>query len=67
MHFQSNIEENQFLQMVQSLEEFDSAKEVVTDLIAEYQAAERLDYVTWGGARSRDIEEKDRVGGNVEM
>ena len=23
--------------------------------------------VTWGGARSREIEEKDRAGGNVEM
>lgn len=31
------------------LEEFDSAREVVTDLIEEYRAAEKLDYVTWGG------------------
>ena len=30
------------------LEEFDSAREVVTDLIEEYKAAERPDYVTWG-------------------
>ena len=30
------------------LEEFDSAREVVTDLIDEYKAAERADYVTWG-------------------
>ncbi|KAJ1407851.1 hypothetical protein B484DRAFT_202038 [Ochromonadaceae sp. CCMP2298] len=34
------------------LEEFDSAREVVTDLIEEYKAAERPDYVTWGGAGS---------------
>jgi len=30
------------------LEEFDSAREVVTDLIEEYRAAERIDYVSWG-------------------
>jgi tubulin gamma len=54
----------------EGLEEFDSAKEVVTDLIEEYRAAERPDYVTWGGARSkdpRDTEEQDRPGMNVEM
>lgn len=54
----------------EGLEEFDSAKEVVTDLIEEYRAAERPDYVTWGGARSkdpRDAEEQDRPGMNVEM
>ena len=33
-----------------SLEEFDSSREVVTDLIEEYKAAERLDYVTWGSS-----------------
>jgi len=31
------------------LEEFDSAREVVTDLIEEYKAAERPDYVTFAG------------------
>lgn len=30
-------------------EEFDSAREVVTDLIEEYKAAERPDYVSWEG------------------
>jgi len=38
------------------LDEFDSAREVVTDLIEEYRAAERMDYVTWagpGGGRDR--------------
>ena len=30
------------------LEEFDSAREVVSELIDEYQAAERPDYVSWG-------------------
>ena len=34
------------------LEEFDSAREVVTDLIEEYKAAERPDYVTWKGPSS---------------
>merc|ERR1712146_393942 len=34
------------------LEEFDSAREVVTDLIAEYKAAESEDYVTWQGPGS---------------
>jgi tubulin gamma len=32
------------------LEEFDSAREVVTDLIEEYKASERPDYVSWGSA-----------------
>jgi tubulin gamma len=31
------------------LEEFDSAREVVTELIDEYRAAERPDYVEWNG------------------
>ena len=31
------------------LEEFDSAREVVTELIDEYRAAERPDYVEWDG------------------
>jgi tubulin gamma len=35
-----------------SLEEFDSSREVVTDLIEEYRAAERPDYVTWGSGGS---------------
>ena len=54
----------------EGLEEFDSAKEVVTDLIDEYRAAEKPDYVTWGGTRSsdpRDVGEQDRPGMNVEM
>lgn len=34
------------------LEEFDSAREVVTDLIEEYKAAERPDYVSWKGPSS---------------
>jgi len=34
------------------LEEFESAREVVTDLIEEYKAAERPDYVTWSGPSS---------------
>jgi tubulin gamma len=33
------------------LEEFDSAREVVTDLIEEYRAAERPDYVTYGSGK----------------
>lgn len=48
------------------LEEFDSAREVVSDLIEEYRAAERPDYVQWGGARSRDPEEQGREGMIVE-
>ena len=48
------------------LEEFDSAREVVSDLIEEYRAAERPDYVQWGGARSRDPEEQGRDGMIVE-
>lgn len=34
----------------ENLDEFDSAREVVADLIEEYKAAERPDYVTWGGS-----------------
>jgi tubulin gamma len=34
------------------LEEFDSAREVVTELIDEYRAAERPDYVEWDGNSS---------------
>jgi tubulin gamma len=34
------------------LEEFDDARGVVADLIEEYKAAERPDYVTWEGPRS---------------
>ncbi len=34
------------------LEEFDSAREVVTDLIEEYKAAELPDYVSWMGPTS---------------
>ena len=30
------------------LEEFDNAREVVTNMIEEYKASEREDYVTWG-------------------
>jgi tubulin gamma len=30
------------------LEEFDSAREVVEDLIEEYKAAESPDYINWG-------------------
>lgn len=32
----------------ENLDEFDSSRDVVVDLIEEYKAAERLDYVTWG-------------------
>ncbi|KAI9089440.1 Tubulin/FtsZ, GTPase domain-containing protein [Phlyctochytrium arcticum] len=32
-----------------SLEEFDDSREVVQDLIAEYEACESPDYVNWGG------------------
>ena len=31
-----------------ALEEFDSSREVVQNLIAEYQACETPDYVNWG-------------------
>ena len=34
-------------------------REVVTDLIEEYKAAERPDYVTWGG-RSSESDRGDR-------
>ena len=42
------------------LSEFDSAHEVAMDLIAEYKAAEKMDYVTWGspeggGGRASDV------------
>jgi hypothetical protein len=30
-------------------------REVVTDLIEEYKAAERPDYVTWGGSASGGV------------
>lgn len=43
------------------LEEFDSAREVVTDLIEEYRAAERPDYVSYGGGSkgSAPVEQSD--------
>lgn len=42
------------------LEEFDSARDVVTDLIEEYKAAERPDYVSWGGGtRGRQQQEEE--------
>ena len=31
-----------------NLDEFDSSREVVVNLIEEYKAAERADYITWG-------------------
>lgn len=31
-----------------SLDEFDSAREVVQNLVDEYKASERMDYVDWG-------------------
>lgn len=31
-----------------SLEEFDSAREVVQSMVEEYKASERADYATWG-------------------
>lgn len=31
-----------------SLEEFDSAREVVQNMVDEYKASERADYATWG-------------------
>lgn len=34
------------------LEEFDDAREVVTNMIDEYKASERPDYVTWGKNRT---------------
>lgn len=34
----------------ENLDEFDSAREVVTELIDEYRAAERPDYVNWEGS-----------------
>jgi tubulin gamma len=30
------------------LEEFDSSRQVIQDLISEYEACERHDYVNWG-------------------
>lgn len=42
------------------LEEFDSAREVVTELIDEYRAAERPDYVEWDGKSNGGTN-----GGNV--
>ena len=35
------------------LDEFDHSREVVGDLIEEYRAAERPDYVNWGGPESQ--------------
>jgi tubulin gamma len=35
-----------------NLNEFDEAREVVQDLIAEYEAAEDADYLTGGGPES---------------
>jgi len=32
-----------------------ACREVVTDLIEEYKAAERPDYVTWGGSTSGGV------------
>lgn len=31
-----------------SLDEFDSAREVVQSMVEEYKASERADYATWG-------------------
>jgi tubulin gamma len=44
------------------LEEFDSAREVVTDLIEEYKAAEQPDYVTWGGSSSSASSSSSHLG-----
>ena len=44
------------------LEEFDSAREVVTDLIEEYKAAERPDYVSWKGPSSGVSPAADMMG-----
>jgi len=30
------------------LDEFDDAREVVTSMIEEYKASEKVDYATWG-------------------
>jgi tubulin gamma len=36
-----------------SLEEFDHAEEVVKNLIEEYAAAEKADYIDWGAAEDQ--------------
>lgn len=38
----------------ENLDEFDSAREVVADLIEEYKAAEKADYVNYGGPPAAD-------------
>lgn len=49
-----------------SLEEFDSSREVVTDLIEEYKAAERADYVSWGMSPGMDRGNPGNAGLNTE-
>lgn len=45
------------------LEEFDSAREVVVDLIEEYKAAERLDYITYGTQPAPSTASSMELGG----
>lgn len=43
-------------------------REVVTDLIEEYKAAERPDYVTWGGSSSvSGGRDRARTGSNADL
>ena len=47
----------------ENLNEFDEAREVVTDLIAEYEAAEDVDYLNQDlGEKSTSQETDKRVG-----
>jgi len=41
-----------------NLDEFDEAREVVTDLIAEYEAAEDADYLNPDGGEKTESEDK---------
>lgn len=50
----------------EDLSEFDESREVVTDLIAEYEAAEDADYLSPGGEpaphEKADVRARERIG-----
>lgn len=49
-----------------SLEEFDSAREVVQSMVEEYKASERADYATWG-QQQQPVGAAGGAGGDVRM
>lgn len=50
-----------------SLDEFDSAREVVQSMVEEYKASERADYATWGQQQQQPVGAAGSAGGDVRM